>query len=90
MAFEAEEDQAEDQVVKKLKRVKTKKPPKEMAMPSFEPKPVSIHLHAAGAHMKEAHENLAKQLKPMGFSMKKKKAPGGKGSHKSIASALSS
>ncbi len=89
MAFEAEEDQTEDQV-KKLKRAKTKKPPKEMAMPSFEPKPVSIHLHAEGAHMKEAHENLAKQLKPMGFSMKKKKAPGGKGSQKSIASALSS
>jgi hypothetical protein len=73
--------------VKKLKKVKTPKMPKAMGMESFKPKPVSIHIHAEGAHMKEAHDDLAKQLKPMGFTQKKMRK-GGKG--KSIATALSS
>lgn len=90
MAFEAEEDQAEDQVVKKLKRVKPKKAPAPMKMMDEKPHAVHISIHASGEHLKGAHDDLAKQLKPMGFSMKKKKAPGGKGSHKSIGAALSS
>ena len=57
-----------------------------MAM-DYKPKPVSIHIHAEGEHLAAAHKDLAKQLKPMGFSMKKTKLPGKK---KSIANALSS
>ena len=56
---------------------------------SWKPKPVSIHLHAEGAHLKEAHANLAQQLKPLGFTQKKKGTMP-RGSRKSIAEALSS
>ena len=51
------------------------------------PKPVSIHIHAEGEHMDAAHKDLARQLKPLGFSMKKPKMGMKK---KSIANALSS
>ena len=71
---------------KKLAKAKAVPP---MMSDPYKPKPVSIHLHAEGAHLKEAHANLAQQLKPLGFTQKKK---GGipRGSRKSIAEALSS
>ena len=77
----------------KLKRVKVPKPKVEkpsMGMMMDKPHPVSIHIHASGPHIKGAQDDLAKQLKPMGFTMKKKKGPGTKGSKKSIAASLSS
>lgn len=79
----------------KLKRVKVPKPKVEkpsmgMGMMMDKPHPVSIHIHASGPHMNGAQADLAKQLRPMGFMMKKKKGLGTKGSKKSIAAALSS
>ena len=77
--------------MKKLKAGKMKKPKMAqpaMAMDSYKPMPVSIHLHAEGEHLDAAHKALAKQLKPMGFVMKKKKMPGMQ--KKSISEALSS
>lgn len=78
--------------MKKLKKASVKKP--KGAMPAMggmmdKPSPVSIHLHAQGEHLAAAHADLARQLKPLGFAMKKPKM-GGKGSKKSIANALSS
>jgi len=76
--------------VKKLKRMKKPKMPKAEHMGMMhEPKPVSIHLHAQGSHMQEAHDDLARQLKPFGFSQKKAHKLG-KGSKKTIGEALSS
>jgi hypothetical protein len=74
----------------KLKRVKVPKPKAEKAADPFKVKPVSIHIHASGEHLQDAHNDLAKQLKPMGFTMKKKKGFGPKGSKKTIAESLSS
>lgn len=75
----------------KLKRVKIPKPKMPSAsMAMDKPHPVSIHIHASGPHMAGATADLAKQLKPLGFNIKKKKGFGPKGSKKSIGSALSS
>ena len=71
---------------KKPGKAKTAQP---MMADPYKPKPVSIHLHAEGAHLKEAHANLAAQLKPLGFTQKKKGTMP-RGSRKSIAEALSS
>ena len=83
MEVQAEEIRQEE--VKKLKKAKA-------AMPAMggmmdKPKPVSIHIHAEGEHMDAARKDLARQLKPLGFSMKKPKMGMKK---KSIANALSS
>ena len=63
-----------------------------MAMPPmadmYKPKPVSISVHASGEHTKGAMSDLAKQLKPMGFSMKKTGSRAK--SKKTIGDALSS
>ena len=69
--------------MKKLKKAKAAMP----AMDNWKPKPVSINIRAEGEHLKAAHADLARQLKPLGFSMKKPKMGMKK---KSIANALSS
>ena len=71
--------------MKKLKKGKMSQP--SMGGMMDKPKPVSIHIHAEGEHMDAAHKDLARQLKPLGFSMKKPKMGMKK---KSIANALSS
>jgi hypothetical protein len=81
---QAEESRHEKEV-KKLKKAKAM--PAMGGMMMDKPKPVSIHIHAEGEHMDAAHKDLARQLKPLGFSMKKPKMGMKK---KSIANALSS
>lgn len=71
--------------MKKLKKGAMAQP---MGADPFKPKPVSIHIHAEGNNLKDAHKDLASQLKPHGFMMKKKKK--GAPAKKSIADALSS
>ena len=75
--------------MKKLKKAKKSAQP--ATADPWKPKPVSIHLVAEGEHLQAAHDDLAKQLKPMGFSMAakgKKKGKPGK-SQKQIGDALS-
>lgn len=77
----------------KFKRAKGHKLKKATAAPpmptmaEYKPKPVGIHIHAEGEHMKAAHKDLAAQLKPLGFVKKKTAKPGAK---KTIGDALSS